>query len=161
MQNWVRLILKSHCHCRTVKGTTIITWCIWPKLQQRMQTALLWILLCTATEAGCRNCQHKLNQTVKSQTNNTLRMIACLSFNRNFPLPRSACPNYFLTMNEWYLGHDCLHIIYRSNYNHKWPRKWRSDSANQSMRGHEYHWSVVKTLHEQVLIIMQIRINRF
>ena len=36
-----------------------------------------------------------------TQTNYTLRLIICLLVSRNFPLPRSAWPIYFSTMNEW------------------------------------------------------------
>ena len=32
---------------------------------------------------------------------NTHRMISGLAADRNFPLPRLACPIYFVTMNEW------------------------------------------------------------
>ena len=53
----------------------------------------------------------------KLQTNYTLRLIACLSDHHNFLLPRAACPIYFVIINNWQLGHDCVHIIYRSNDN--------------------------------------------
>ena len=50
------------------------------------------------------------------QTYYTLRLIICLLISRNFPISRSAWPLYLITMNEWYLCHNCVHIIYRSDY---------------------------------------------
>ena len=65
----------------------------------------------------CTNKSPRFTLQLNPQTNYALRLIDCLSGHRNFPLPRSACPIYFITMNEWLLGHDCVHIIYRSNDN--------------------------------------------
>ena len=46
---------------------------------------------------------------------NTFRLIAFPSIRSNFPLLRSAWTIYFITINEWNLRHNCVHIIYRSN----------------------------------------------
>ena len=65
------------------------------------------------------------------QTNYALRLITYLLINRDFPLTRSAWPIYFITMNEWKVGQECVHIICRSHYTNS-ITKWLSNSANQS-----------------------------
>ena len=50
------------------------------------------------------------------RTNYNLRLVICPLICQNFPLPRSARPIYSMTINEWLLGHGCVHIIYRSHY---------------------------------------------
>ena len=66
---------------------------------------------------------------------NTFRLIAFSSIRSNFPLLRSAWTIYFITINEWNLRHNCVHIIYRSNDNNNMTYKlaFKLSPAVQSM----------------------------
>ena len=118
--SWTLTPWLTHCSITIIASKNMI--CINGKNRIGMQT----FVLCFGDKIawGCRST---------SQTNYALRLIACLLVHRNFPLPKRACPILIVTMNEWYLGHDCVHIIYSEMVTMIWPRKWVSDSANQSI----------------------------
>ena len=65
---------------------------------------------------------------VESQANYTFRLSICILVSRNCPLPRSAWPIYFITMNEWMVVRSRLWTHYCYYYTQfvtiGWPKKW-------------------------------------
>ena len=61
---------------------------------------------CASSNAVCKSCEEgktymPRRRCVWSSDQLYFRLIAYLMVHRNFPLPRSACPIYFVTMIEW------------------------------------------------------------
>ena len=69
---------------------------------------------------------------------NTLSLTICFLVSKDFPLPRSAWPICFITLNEKQLGHASVHIIYRSYDNNNMTY---IDAFQSSGSVYEYHWS--------------------